>query len=210
MSLSVGLTGGIGSGKSTVAECFRALGAALMDTDVIAHELTGVGGRAMPALQSKFGDAFVSPDGALDRARMRAHVFHDPAAKVALESLLHPLIREVAETQAAQAAHTAPYVIFVVPLLAESPTWRARVARVLVVDCSATTQIERVQKRSGWDEATTRAALKAQTTRSHRLAMADDILVNEGNPAGLHTRVKRLHESYLQGAHAQGVTIAPR
>ncbi len=210
MYLSVGLTGGIGSGKSTVAECFRALGAALVDTDVIAHELTGAGGRALPALQSKFGDAFLRPDGALDRARMRAHVFHNPAAKATLESLLHPLIREVAEAQAAQTAHTAPYVIFVVPLLAESPTWRARVARVLVVDCSVTTQIERVQKRSGWDEATTRAALAAQATRAHRLAMADDILVNEGDAAALHTRVKRLHESYVQASSAQGVTIAPR
>ncbi len=212
MFFSVGLTGGIGSGKSTVAAHFATLGAALVDTDVIAHELTAAGGAAMDAIGQHFGHAFVRPDGALDRARMRAHVFQNPAARAQLEALLHPLIRTYAETQAAQLARSAPYVMFVVPLLVESADWRARVTRVLLVDCSTTTQIERVQERNGWSEAEAHAALHAQATRAQRLNAADDVLVNEGDTGALPTRILRLHEYYTHSAstHRGGVTIAPR
>lgn len=137
---SVGLTGGVGSGKSTVAHQLHTLGAAIIDTDHIAHQLTGAGGQAIPAIQHRFGAYFLNEQGALDRARMRAHVFSDAAAKRDLENILHPLIRQTAEQQALLAT-AAPYVIFMVPLLVESPTWHQRVARVLVVDCALSTQI---------------------------------------------------------------------
>lgn len=212
MSFSVGLTGGIGSGKSTVAELFRAHGVALIDTDLIAHELTRAGGPALPPIRVEFGAQFIGTDGALDRARMRAHVFASTQARQRLEAILHPLIREAAEEQAARLEPTAPYVMFVVPLLIESPHWRTRVTRVLLIDCSVSTQIERVQKRNAWNQAQARAALAAQATRAQRLQAADDVLVNEADAATLPARVARLHEAYLSLAQVQAhrVTIAPR
>lgn len=208
MFFSVGLTGGVGSGKSTVAQQLRTLGAAVVDTDHIAHQLTGPGGQAMPALQERFGAFFVNEQGALDRARMRAHVFSDAAAKCALEEILHPLIRQTAEAAALQAAAAAPYVVFMVPLLVESPTWHQRVARVLVVDCAVSTQIERVQKRNGWSEASVRAVLHAQATRNERLGAAHDVIVNEGDLSSadeldaFNQRIARLHQAYLAYARA--------
>src|SRR4051812_21530226 len=136
---SIGLTGGIGSGKSTVADLFAARGAAVIDTDLIAHQLTAPRGPAIPELRTQFGAAFLTDQGAMDRAKMRAYVFDDPSAKARLEAILHPLIRSETERAAAQ-AHGV-YLMFVVPLLVESGSWRGRVSRVLVVDCEEQTQV---------------------------------------------------------------------
>lgn len=178
--MRVGLTGGIGSGKSTVAGFLREAGAAIVDTDAISRGLTGRGGAAMPAIAAQFGADFVGPDGALDRDRMRALAFSDPAAKRRLEAILHPLI--TAEALAQAEAATAPLVVFDVPLLVESGRWRPRLARVLVVDCSAETQIERVLQRQGWTRERVAGALAAQTTREARRAAADVVLLNDGLP----------------------------
>ncbi len=179
--MRIGLTGGIGSGKSTVAGFLREAGAALIDTDAISRALTLPAGPAMPAIAAEFGAGFVAADGALDRDRMRALAFSDAGAKRRLEAILHPLItaQALAEAQAADAAR-APLVVFDVPLLVESGRWRARVARVLVVDCSADTQIARVLQRPGWTRERVDGALAAQTSRQARRAAADAVLVNEG------------------------------
>ena len=192
----IGLTGGIGSGKSSAANAFERLGAAIVDTDAIAHELTGPDGAAMPALRAAFGDDYVTPAGALDRARMRTLVFGDPAAKARLEGLLHPRIREAALARAAAAQ--APYVMLVVPLLLEKNAYRELVQRVVVVDCSEETQVARVMARSGLTAAEVRAVMAAQLPRAERLARADDVIDNEGDLAALEARVRALHEGYLQ------------
>jgi dephospho-CoA kinase len=193
---SVGLTGGIGSGKTTVADLFAACGAALVDTDAIAHRVTAPGGNAIAAIRAQFGEQFLLPDGAMDRARMRELVFSDPAQKARLESILHPLIRVETEVEAARAHGT--YVMFVVPLLVESKTWRQRVARILVIDCREETQIARVMRRNGLAEAQVRAIMATQVPRAARLAVADDVLENDGDPALLPERVRRLHERYCE------------
>ena len=198
MTLVVGLTGGIGSGKSAAAEEFARLGAAIVDTDVIAHELTGSGGRAIPGLQKLFGEKAIGPDGAMDRKKMREHVFADPEAKRKLEALLHPLIRE--ESARRIAAARSPYVVHVVPLLIESPDYRRRVDRVLVVDAPEDTQVERVRSRSGLSEDEVRAIMRTQVARAERLAAADDVLDNGGSRDALRTQVAALHEKYLQFA----------
>ena len=195
---SVGLTGGIGCGKTTVADMFGALGATLVDTDAIAHALTAPQGAAMPALLAEFGDAFATPEGALDRARMRELVFTDPAARVRLEAILHPRIREA--TAAAAALATGPYVIFVVPLLIESGTWAGRVTRVLAIDCSEATQVARVMARNHLSEAQVRAIMAAQVTREARLAAADDVILNDDGIEALRPQVERLHAFYLHEA----------
>lgn len=200
---AVGLTGGIGSGKSTVAALLQACGAAVIDSDALAHELTAPGGAAMPAIASAFGDAFVRPDGALDRARMRALVFADPAAKTRLESILHPMIGELTQQRAQAAAVAAPYVVLMIPLLIESGRWRERVNRVLVVDCCETTQIARVRARSALAEDEVRAIIVQQASRSARLAAADDVIVNEGSAADLVPRATRLHALYTGLAAAR-------
>lgn len=176
--MRVGLTGGIGSGKSTVAGFLREAGAAIVDTDAISRGLTLAGGAAMPAIAQEFGADFVAADGALDRERMRALAFSDATAKRRLEAILHPLI--TAEALAQADAATAPLVVFDVPLLVESGRWRARVARVLVVDCSAETQMARVLQRPGWTRERVEGALAAQTTREARRAAADAVLMNDG------------------------------
>ncbi|MGN3962706.1 dephospho-CoA kinase [Burkholderia gladioli] len=193
---SVGLTGGIGSGKTTVANRFGERGATLVDTDAIAHQVTAPGGAAMPAIAAAFGPDFVAADGALDRARMRALVFGDDAARKRLEAITHPLIRAETEQQAARA--NGPYVIFVVPLLVESGSWRNRVDRVLVVDCEVETQIARVMQRNGFAREQVEAIVARQATREARLAAADDVIVNEAAPdAALDTRIDALHAHYL-------------
>jgi dephospho-CoA kinase len=197
-AFSVGLTGGIGCGKSTVAELFAELGASIIDTDVIAHSLTAPHGAAMPAILAEFGHDFATPDGALDRARMRTLVFADATARARLEAILHPRIRDA--TAAAAAIASGAYVIFAVPLLIESGTWRARVSRVLAIDCSEETQVRRVMARSGLTADAVRAIMAAQVTRQQRLAAADDVIDNEDNALGvepLRPQVKRLHERYL-------------
>ena len=176
--MRIGLTGGIGSGKSTVAGFLREAGAAVIDTDAISRALTLPGGAAMPAIADQFGTDFVTADGALDRDRMRALAFSDVNAKRRLEAILHPLI--TAQALAESAAATSPLVVFDVPLLVESGRWRARVARVLVIDCAVETQIARVLQRPGWTRERIDGALAAQATREARRAAADAVLVNEG------------------------------
>jgi len=193
---SVGLTGGIGSGKTTVANLFAELGAGIVDTDLIAHQITAPGGRAIEAIARAFGAAFIDTGGAMDRARMRDVVFSDPAQKTRLEAILHPLIRE--ETEAAAARVTGSYTIFVVPLLVESKTWRQRVARVLVIDCPEETQVARVMARNGLSEAQVRAIMATQVPRAVRLAAADDVLDNTGSPDILRSHVERLHALYCK------------
>jgi dephospho-CoA kinase len=177
--MRVGLTGGIGSGKSTVAGLLREAGAAVVDTDAISRGLTLAGGAAMPAVAQAFGANFVTADGALDRERMRALVFSDASAKRRLESILHPLITAEALAQA-DAAPAASLIVFDVPLLVESSRWRPRVARVLVIDCSVETQIARVLQRPGWTRERVDGALAAQTGRQARRAAADAVLLNDG------------------------------
>jgi dephospho-CoA kinase len=191
----VGLTGGIGSGKSAAADEFARLGATVVDTDVIAHELTAKGGAALPHIEKRFGKAFIAA-GAMDRKRMRDHVFNNPAAKRALEGVLHPMIR--AESARRIAAAAGPYVIHVVPLLVESPDYRKRVDRVLVVDVPEGTQVERVSSRSGLSEDEVRAIMRTQVPRAERLAAADDVIDNAGPREALRTQVAALHQKYLQ------------
>jgi dephospho-CoA kinase len=176
--LNIGLTGGIGSGKSTVARLLAACGATIVDTDAIARALTLPGGAAMPRLAAEFGAAMVTADGALDRDRMRSLVFADPGAKLRLEALLHPMIGEETARQAAAAG--AQPVVFDVPLLTESAHWRARVGRVLVVDCRETTQVERVMARSGWSEDAVQRVIALQAPRAARRAIADAVIFNDG------------------------------
>ncbi len=175
--MHIGLTGGIGSGKSTVAAMLVHRGAALVDTDAIARRLTGPGGGAMPALVAAFGPAVATPDGALDRDRMRQLAFADAASRKRLEAVLHPMIGTEALREAAAAGAAA--VVFDVPLLAESSAWRQRVQRVLVVDCSEATQVERVRARPGWTAESARQAIAAQSPRAARRAMADAVIVND-------------------------------
>ena len=195
LAFSVGLTGGIGCGKSTVADMFAALGAAIIDTDQIAHALTAPHGAAMPALLAEFGVEFATPEGALDRAKMRALVFSDGTARARLEAILHPRIRDA--TAAAAAIATGDYVIFVVPLLIESGTWRERVTRVLAIDCPEALQVARVMSRSGLTEPQVRAIMAAQVTREQRRAAADDIIVNDDGLDALRPQVELLHAMYL-------------
>lgn len=192
---SVGLTGGIGCGKSTVAELFADLGASIVDTDAIAHALTAPHGAAMPALVAEFGPDFATPEGALDRARMRTLVFSDAGARGRLEAILHPRIRDA--TAAAAAVASGPYVIYAVPLLIESGSWRERVTRVLAVDCREDTQVARVMQRSKLTADQVRAIMATQVTRDQRLAAADDVIDNNGGLETLFPQVKRLHAQYL-------------
>ena len=194
-AFSVGLTGGIGCGKSTVAELFAGLGATIVDTDAIAHSLTAPHGAAMPAILAEFGPDFATLDGALDRARMRNLVFTDAGARGRLEAILHPRIRDA--TAAAAAIATGPYVIYAVPLLIESGTWRERVSRVLAVDCSEDTQVARVMQRSSLSADQVRAIMATQVTRAQRLAAADDVIDNDDGLEALLPQVTRLHERYL-------------
>lgn len=195
---TIGLTGGIGCGKTTVADMFAARGAAVVDTDQIAHSLTAPHGAAMPALLAEFGAGFATPEGALDRARMRALVFSDPGARTRLEAILHPRIREA--TAAAALLATGPYTIFVVPLLIESGTWKERVARILAIDCAEETQVARVMARNGLPEAQVRAIMGAQVSRARRLREADDVILNDDGLAALEPQVERLHAFYLDEA----------
>jgi dephospho-CoA kinase len=198
----VGLTGGIGSGKSTVANLFAARGVPLVDTDVIAHRITAPHGIAMPLIAAEFGTAFVSADGSLDRARMRALVFSDETARKRLEDITHPLIR--AETEREEREAQGPYVIVVVPLLVESGTWKNRVNRVLTVDCSVDTQIARVMSRNSFSREQVLAIIARQATREARLAAADDVIVNDNQPLEeLEAQVDAHHRVYLSLAKGE-------
>ena len=195
MNFVIGLTGGIGSGKSTVADLFALLGAAIVDTDAIAHELTGGHGAAMPEIGAEFGPGVVLPGGALDRVAMRRLVFSDVSAKGRLEAILHPRIRR--ESEVLCAASTAPYVLLVVPLLVESTAYRERVQRILVVDCDEETQISRVMARRGLSAGEVRAIVAAQASRVERLALADDVVLNNEDWDALDSQIQVLHQRYL-------------
>jgi len=196
----IGLTGGIGSGKSAAADEFARLGATLVDTDVIAHALTAPGGAAIDAVRAEFGDACIDASGAMDRRKVRARVFADPAARRRLEDILHPLIRQQSAARVAAAA--GAYVVLVVPLLIESADYRSRVDRVLVVDCPVELQLARVRARSGLSEDEARRIVDAQASRETRLAAADDVIDNSGTLEALHAQVQRLHKRYLAFARS--------
>ena len=198
MTYVVGLTGGIGSGKSAAAREFERLGATVVDSDAIAHQLTAPGGAALEHVKALFGEAFISSGGAMDRGAMRSRVFSDPQAKRALEALLHPMIRAEAERRIAAAG--GPYVIYVVPLLVESGNYRDRVDRVLVVDAPEPLQVERVRGRSGLHEREVRGIMAQQVSRAARLAAADDVLDNSGALDALRAQVAALHARYLKMA----------
>jgi len=202
-SYVVGLTGGIGSGKTTVADRFASLGAAVVDTDAIAHELTTAGGAAMPAIAAAFGERVMLADGALDRAAMRRLVFSDGAAKNRLEAIVHPLIRDESEARC-RAAIAAPYVLVVVPLLVESGFFRARFARILVVDCDAATQLARVMARNGLSADEVRAIMATQASRAERLAAADDVIDNSGDRDAVNAQITALDQRYRQLATVNG------
>lgn len=196
----VGLTGGIGSGKSTVADLFVAEGMPMIDTDVIARQLTAPGGAALESIRATFGEAVMQTDGTLDRAVLRRHVFADADARHQLEAILHPLIRQRVEQ--ALAALNAPYALVVIPLLVETGGYRDRLNRVLVVDCPEELQIARVTARSGLAPDEVRGILAAQAGRAERLAIADDVITNSDSVGALQAEVKALHQRYLALAAA--------
>lgn len=209
MNFLVGLTGGIGSGKTTVADIFTSFGVTIVDTDAIAHELTGPRGGAMEAIAEAFGPGVLLPQGGLDRTAMRRVAFSDPEAKRRLEGILHPLIRSETERRCVAMAW-APYVMLVVPLLVESGVYRQRVDRVLVVDCNESTQVERVIARSGLTAEEVRAIMATQASREERLAVADDVILNEGDRAELEDRILPLHRRYLELAEVAGRHLTQR
>ena len=200
MPFCVGLTGGIGSGKSAASDRFGEFGAGVVDTDEISRELTAPAGAAIEEIRKQFGPEFVTADGGLDRARMRRLVFADAAARRKLEAILHPLIR--ARTRAAIAAATQPYAIVVVPLLLETGACAELVQRVLVVDCEEAEQVRRTMARSGLSAGEVREIMATQLPRAERLRRADDVLANDGDLPALQRRVAQLHAKYLDLARA--------
>ena len=192
---TIGLTGGIGSGKSAAASRFAELGVPVIDTDVIAHELTRPGRPALDAIRASFGDAVIAADGSLDRPVLRRRVFADAAARRRLEAILHPLVLH--EVKARLAALSAPYSVAVIPLLVETGAYGSLLDRIAVVDCPEELQIARTVSRSGLTREEVGAVLAAQATRSARLAAADDVIVNTGTLAALRDEVDALHQRYL-------------
>jgi dephospho-CoA kinase len=198
MPLIVGLTGGIGSGKSTVAERFVARGADLVDADQVAHALSRAGEPGWAAVRAAFGDEVLRADGEIDRPRLRALVFQDPGAKARLENALHPLIgTEIARRMA---SWRAPYGILMVPLLLEGGRYRAHIDRLLVIDCPEAEQIKRVTMRSGLSEAEVRAVMASQVSREQRLAAATEVIDNSGPPEELDAQVATLDRAYREMA----------
>jgi dephospho-CoA kinase len=203
VSLVVGLTGGIGSGKTTVANALARLGAGIVDTDEIARSITQAHGEAMPAIRELFGSGYVTQEGALDRAAMRTLAFSDAGARAQLEAILHPAIRRVADE--ALATSRSPYALVVVPLLFESRGYLDRVDRVLIVDCPPQAQVERVMARSSLAADEVRAIMAAQWPRWRRLQMADDVIWNGGDASALEPQCGRLHADYVRrAASSQG------
>ena len=194
MTLVVGLTGGIGSGKTSVADAFARLGVPVVDTDAIAHELSAAGGPGQRAVAAAFGPSAIADDGSLDRSWLREQAFADPQFRLKLEALLHPLIR--AEADRRMAMWRTPYGLLVVPLLLERGGARSRVDRVLVVDCPEDIQVARVMTRSGLAEDQVRAIMVTQLSRAARLAQADDILDNSGPPEAIVPQVAALDARY--------------
>jgi dephospho-CoA kinase len=196
MKLCVGLTGGIGCGKSTVAQLFAELGAGIIDTDVIAHRLTQSHGEAIPAIRNAFGNDCLTQNNALDRNKMRALIFTDAVAKQKLEGILHPLIFEQTQARIMQ-LQAMPYIVIVVPLLFTSPDFIRLVQRVLVVDCAEETQVERVTARSKMSPAEVRQIMAHQTPRTEQIRLADDTLNNDSSLDDLSKQIRELHKIYL-------------
>jgi len=194
----LGLTGGIGSGKTTVSDLLGQLGAGIIDTDLIAHQITAPGGVAIPLILDQFGPEFIDPSGALNRAKMRALVFEKPEARKILEQITHPLIRQETAKRALELAQSGkPYLTFVVPLLIESGNWQGLLDHIAVVDCPEETQIERVIKRNQLTREAVEKILAAQASREARRSQANTILTNEGNLADLSAEVQDLHEKMM-------------
>jgi dephospho-CoA kinase len=200
MPYCVGLTGGIGSGKSSAARLFATLGAGMVDVDDISHALTRPGGGAIAAIREQFGAQAIAADGSLDRSRMRELIFTDGSAKQRLEAILHPMIGTQARAQVAGSA--APYVILVVPLLLERDAYLDMIQRIAVVDCTEATQIQRTMRRSALSEDAVRAIMAAQLPRAQRLARADDVINNDGGEDALRRQVSALHIRYIESASA--------
>jgi dephospho-CoA kinase len=195
--LRVALTGGIASGKSTVATLFAELGVPVIDTDVIAREVVEPGQPALAQVVAAFGPGILDADGRLDRRRMRERIFSDPQARRTLESILHPAIRARMDTHSREAG--GEYQLLVIPLLAEGGR-RDHVDRVIVVDVAPEIQLERLTRRDDVSRESAEAALRAQATREARLAMADDVVTNAGSIEDLKARVAELHRKYLEVA----------
>ncbi len=192
-SFRVGLTGGIACGKSAVANLFAALGVSIVDTDLLAREVVAPGSPLLPKISGHFGAQVLQKDGTLDRARLRALIFTNPAERQWLEALTHPAIRELTDARCASA--TGSYVMVAIPLLVETQG-AARFDRVLVVDCDPEIQLARLQARDGATRAQASRLLAAQATREQRLAVADDVILNNGDIAALGSQVEKLHRSY--------------
>ena len=195
----IGLTGGIGSGKTAVSNLLGELGAGVIDTDLISHQITAPGGKAIPLIAKEFGDDFIDSQGALDRVKMRTLVFADPNARQALENITHPLIQQETAKQAFGLAKSGvPYLVFVVPLLIESGSWVKLIDYLIVVDCPEETQIQRVMHRSNMTRLDVENILKAQTSRNVRLAAANTVLENQGSLDELKSEVLSLHQQLLK------------
>jgi dephospho-CoA kinase len=198
-ALFVGLTGGIGSGKTAVSDRLAQLGAGVVDTDLIAHQITASNGAAIPFIKKQFGTEFIDPSGALDRPKMRKLVFADLDARKALEAITHPLIRKETIQQAKKLIEDkVPYLVFVVPLLIESGNWLALLDYLVVVDCPEEVQIERVMHRSNLPRHEVERILKAQASRQERIAHADMVIENQGSLDSLQAEVLKLHQKILQ------------
>ena len=195
----IGLTGGIGSGKTAVSNLLAELGAGIIDTDLIAHQITAANGKAIAAIEKLFGPEFIDSDGALNRSMMRAFVFKKPEARGLLEQITHPLIKEETVRQALALAKThIPYLVFVVPLLLESGTWQKLMDYLVVVDCPIETQIERVMHRNQLSRLEVESILQAQATREDRLAIANTVIENGGYLDQLRPQVLQLHQKLLK------------
>jgi dephospho-CoA kinase len=195
----IGLTGGIGSGKTAVSDLLGSLGAGIIDTDRISHQITASGGKAIPFIAKAFGAEFIDAQGALDRPKMRTLVFADPKARLSLEQITHPLIQEETVKQAFELIKTAaPYLVFVIPLLIESGFWLKLIDHLVVVDCTEETQIQRVMHRSNMTRPEVENILKAQTRRDTRLAAANVVIENQGSPDELKAEVLNLHQQLLR------------
>ena len=201
-NFSIGLTGGIGSGKTMVANMFAELGARIVDTDEVARNLTVSGGAAIESIRKEFGERFIAQDGAMNRSLMRELVFSNPDERLKLEAILHPLIRKVSLELAGAA--TGIYVIFVNPLLVELPIWHGMGTRILVVDCPEELQIERVMKRNNMSREQVEAIMATQATRRQRLAVADDVIINDRSMEEIWKEVVILHEKYTKMALKNG------
>jgi dephospho-CoA kinase len=193
---NVALTGGIGSGKSEAAKVFAELGVPITDVDVISHQLTAANQPLIADIKAAFGDAYITPEGALNRAAMRKLVFSDDAARVKLNAIMHPAIFDKM-LAALQANNHAPYQVLAIPLLFESPRYLSHINRILLVDCDEATQIKRVKLRSQLPEAEILQIIKAQTPREKMLSLADDIIKNDKNVTELYKEVELMHQKYL-------------